>query len=358
MRRICCQTTRTPYGRAKTCADVRADTFFALIKGWTFWRLRRRVQGRTILLALGLGLMMVLAPSEGSASARTVAIRAEALSYEHGEGVIKDPKRAVDLYCQAARLGDPEAQFSLGWIYTNGRGVPRDDAFAASLFKMAAKQGHDYARKLLHHLEGVVAKAPECLSDEPTPDVERGSALSVLSQKQKKLFELVRKLAPEYRISPQLALAVIRAESNFNPNARSAKNAQGLMQLIPETSERFNVTKPYDPVQNLRGGLAYLRWLLAYFQGDVSLATAGYNAGERAVERYRGVPPYAETRAYVKRIREVFKNDHHPFDPSITEPSSELGRMKLPAGRAVLARKENAGVGVISTSRLETEVSR
>ena len=74
------------------------------------------------------------------------------------------------------------------------------------------------------------------------------------------------------------------------------------MQLIPETSARFNVKQPFDPVQNIRGGFAYLRWLLAYFQGDVALVAAAYNAGEGIVERYRGIPPYAETRAYVQRI--------------------------------------------------------
>jgi soluble lytic murein transglycosylase-like protein len=137
---------------------------------------------------------------------------------------------------------------------------------------------------------------------------------------------LVNRIAPEYGISPRLALAVIRAESNFDPKARSPKNAQGLMQLIPETSARFNVKKPFDSAQNVRGGLAYLRWLLAYFKGDVTLVVAAYNAGERAVERYRGVPPYAETRAYVERIRKIFHYDSHPYDGSVTEPSPVLTR--------------------------------
>ena len=74
--------------------------------------------------------------------------------------------------------------------------------------------------------------------------------------------------------------------------ALSPKNAKGLMQLIPATAARFNVRNPYDPAQNIRGGIAYLSWLLAYFEGDVTLVAAAYNAGEGAVERYRGVPPY------------------------------------------------------------------
>jgi soluble lytic murein transglycosylase-like protein len=103
-------------------------------------------------------------------------------------------------------------------------------------------------------------------------------------------------------LDPELVLALIEAESNFNPRALSPKNAQGLMQLIPATAERFGVRDAWDPEQNLRGGMAYLRWLLARFKGNVQLALAGYNAGEGAVERHGGIPPYAETRAYVSHI--------------------------------------------------------
>ena len=144
---------------------------------------------------------------------------------------------------------------------------------------------------------------------------------------QKKIMALVQKLAPQYGVHPGLAYAVIRAESNFNPQAVSQKNALGLMQLIPETAARFNVTQPLDPEQNIRGGLAYLRWLLAYFKGDVPLAVAAYNAGEGAVDRYKGVPPFPETQGYVKRIQEVFKLPFHPFDARITAPSPELPRI-------------------------------
>ena len=130
-------------------------------------------------------------------------------------------------------------------------------------------------------------------------------------------------------MSPLLALAVIRAESNFDPRAVSPRNAQGLMQLIPETSQRFKVKKPFDIVQNLRGGLAYLRWLLAYFEGNVPLVAAAYNAGEKTVDRYRGVPPYAETRDYVKRVMKVFGKPSQPGDATVTEPSPEAERLNM-----------------------------
>ena len=93
------------------------------------------------------------------------------------------------------------------------------------------------------------------------------------------------------------------------------------MQIIPETAERFGVTDIMDPVQNIRGGMAYLRWLLNYYRGDVSLVLAAYNAGEGAVDRYNGVPPYAETLAYVQRIRAAYPFDRHPYDPNATASS-------------------------------------
>jgi len=96
--------------------------------------------------------------------------------------------------------------------------------------------------------------------------------------------------------------AVIHAESAFNPNAVSHKGAQGLMQLMPETASRFGVADPFMADQNIRGGVAYLAWLLKRFDGDQRLVSAAYNAGEGAVERNGGVPPYQETLRYVDRV--------------------------------------------------------
>ena len=117
-----------------------------------------------------------------------------------------------------------------------------------------------------------------------------------------KIANMVRDLAPKYQLDANLVLAVIEAESNFNPKALSPKNAQGLMQLIPATADRFGVKDAWDPEQNVRGGMAYLRWLLKQFKGDVKLALAGYNAGEGAVQKYGGIPPYKETQNYVAKI--------------------------------------------------------
>jgi hypothetical protein len=301
-------------------------------------RLRVRAGVAAAALVLGTYVQSVSAEIDADALERIATLRSDARAQEHGEGVPRDTARAAQLYCEAARLGDAESQFSLGWMYANGRGIPRDNRMASLFFGMAAEQGHEYAKKMLAFVgpSGSAAELPECMRDPmpmvvwQTPNrapIEDDFVASTPDQKRAAV--LVRKLAPEYQISPTFALAIIRAESNFDPNARSPKNALGLMQLIPETSARFNVKKPFDPVQNVRGGLAYLRWLLAYFKGNVALVAAAYNSGEGTVEKYRGIPPYAETRAYVQRIKRYFRRDDHPFDSTVTDPSPELPRIGI-----------------------------
>ena len=105
-----------------------------------------------------------------------------------------------------------------------------------------------------------------------------------------------------YGVDQSLVRAIIHAESAFNPNALSYKGAQGLMQLMPDTARRFGVGNSFSAVDNIRGGVQYLSFLSKRFNGDVRLIAAAYNAGEGAVDRYGGVPPYAETQRYVERV--------------------------------------------------------
>jgi len=118
--------------------------------------------------------------------------------------------------------------------------------------------------------------------------------------------DLIHKTAARHHVDPQLVEAVVRVESDGNPLALSSKGAQGLMQLIPATAQRLGIKDPYDPRQNVEGGVSYLRYLLDRFGGDVPLALAGYNAGENSVLRSGGVPPFKETRAYVRRVNELY----------------------------------------------------
>ncbi|SDY34176.1 Soluble lytic murein transglycosylase [Lysobacter sp. yr284] len=108
--------------------------------------------------------------------------------------------------------------------------------------------------------------------------------------------------ARQHGVEEAIVRAIIHAESAYNPNALSRAGAQGLMQLMPATARRFGVGNAFDAGQNIQGGVQYLAWLLKRFNGDLTLASAGYNAGEGAVDKYKGVPPYSETQRYVQRV--------------------------------------------------------
>lgn len=118
-----------------------------------------------------------------------------------------------------------------------------------------------------------------------------------------------------YGVDPDLVRAVMQTESGFHPGVVSNKGAQGLMQLMPATAARFGVNR-FDPDQNVQGGVAYLAWLLRRYAGNTALAVAGYNAGENAVDRWGGVPPYAETQQYVTRVQSLYA--HAAWLPSFT----------------------------------------
>jgi hypothetical protein len=125
----------------------------------------------------------------------------------------------------------------------------------------------------------------------------------------------VDEIATMNGVDPHLARAIIQAESAFYDKARSRVGALGLMQLMPATALRFGVTDPFDPQQNIMGGTKYLKWLSDYFAGDFTKVIAAYNAGERAVERYGGIPPYRETRAYVPKVMDLWQRKLVQADP-------------------------------------------
>ena len=302
----------------------------------------------SILLVLMSGAILAAASANAAQSMSARALIEEATRHEHAEGRERDYAQAHRLYCQAARMNHPDAFVRMGWMYANGRGVPRNDGVAHLLFSRAAKLGSEIGGRLAGMIQAgsesrpspptcLVASSP--VSAFPGANAGIGDPARFMpapnSAEQRKLVATVVAQAREFKIDPRLVFAIMRAESNFDPAARSPKNARGLMQLMPETAERFAVGNVHDPAQNVRGGIRYLRWLLSYFRGDVVLALAGYNSGEGTVDRFGGVPPYAETMAYVARIRALYPHDRHPFDPRVAEASP------LFAKRAM--NDENAG---------------
>lgn len=136
-----------------------------------------------------------------------------------------------------------------------------------------------------------------------------GAALSPSYSNTKNAYDhIIRNAAQMYGVSEGLIKAIMHTESGFNPSARSPVGAQGLMQLMPATAQRFNVSNAYDPVQNIHGGVKYLSWLIKRFKGNTQLALAGYNAGEGNVDKYGGIPPFKETQNYVRRVMSRYQN--------------------------------------------------
>ena len=260
-------------------------------------------------------------------------LREEAVRYKNGEGVTQDYARAYELYCVAALQGDGEAAYHLGSMYLNGWGREADDALATTWFKQAEKRGDTSASRMLEgHLDGTThADDPDCPLAEPTPD--RATVTT-----------WVHLLAPHYGLNPELVLSLIQVESNFDARAKSPKNARGLMQLMPATAKRFGVRNIRDPLQNLQGGMAYLRWLSDYFSGKIKLVLAGYNAGEDAVKKHKGIPPYKETRLYVKRVVHIYA-DYIRARRGISKSSGKYARNKrnkAVAWQQARARNERA----------------
>ena len=159
--------------------------------------------------------------------------------------------------------------------------------------------------------------------------------------------DLINGISAEHSVDPALVKAIIKVESNFHPYALSRKGAQGLMQLMPGTAGRYAVGNAYDPEENIRGGVRYLRWLHDVFPGQLHLVLAAYNAGENAVLRYGGIPPYPETREYVARVLGFYQGREAAAPASGTRTTRRGARPQVarvaPATPSVYRRVESDG---------------
>ncbi|WP_455595660.1 lytic transglycosylase domain-containing protein [Acinetobacter pecorum] len=174
------------------------------------------------------------------------------------------------------------------------------------------------------------------------------SVLPSYSRNKNAYDSIIRQASQTYGVSEGLIKAVMHTESGFNVHARSPVGAQGLMQLMPATARRFNVSNAYDPQQNIMAGAKYLAWLLKRFNGNTSLALAGYNAGEGNVSKYGGIPPFRETQDYVRRVTSRYQNLYteglstNSISPS---PASSQGR--------IIASSDNYSTGSTTASNIQ-----
>ena len=173
--------------------------------------------------------------------------------------------------------------------------------FQSSLYNLV----FNLARKTFTNEAAAPSAAPPALTDQTSAGATRSTSQAAPSP----FDDLIRQASERYGVPQELVQAVVRAESNYQPNAVSSAGALGLMQLMPATARGLGVTNPLDPTQNIDGGTRLLQQLLNRYDGNVRLALAAYNAGPGAVERFGGIPPYAETQTYVTRVMNYYQSE-------------------------------------------------
>ena len=232
----------------------------------------------------------LLALEERIRSGDADAAIALARRLEFGMGVETDLARAAELYCDAAMRGRAEAALRLAGMFLDGEGVEVDVVTSAAWLAIGQQ-----VRRPVVRLRQPCAAGPALSATATTGTGE--SAMPTAD-----LAKLVRTVALRQSVDPALILAMVAVESAFRPEAVSPRGARGLLQVMPATATSLGISDPHDPLQNLVGAIGHIRRLLGRYDGNISLALAAYNAGEGAVAQHRGIPPFAETQAYVQRV--------------------------------------------------------
>lgn len=241
-------------------------------------------------LLLSLTLTVILAGSP--ALAEVVAVR------ENGRTIYVDepaPRTKTSAAAPPAAAGGRTRTY-VYWSKSEGRWKRVPPASGATM-----RAARSALAEVNRYVEARAASAP---APEFRVDLEQEAQPVVVKSEQ--LDAIIEAAAGRHKVDANLVRALIKVESNFNPRARSHKGAMGLMQLMPATARSLKVANPYDPQQNVDGGVRHLKQLLENFNGDVTLSLAAYNAGAGAVQRNNGVPPYTETRNYVRRIHQLY----------------------------------------------------
>ena len=163
---------------------------------------------------------------------------------------------------------------------------------------------------------------------------------------------LINRMASLHGVNEELVQAIIKVESDFNPRAVSSKNCKGLMQLHPDTAQRFGVRDIFDPTENIEGGIRYLNFLMDFFDHKLDYVLAAYNAGENAVRRHQGIPPFGETRSYVKKVKELFQGSLAPSQGSAT-PKRRIHRVILPDGQVLFTNVLQSELRRLPSSELQ-----
>ena len=172
--------------------------------------------------------------------------------------------------------------------------------------------------------------------DRPAKQSDAWGLTETSTARSAEIDSIMRRVASRYGIDPELIRAIILTESDYNPGAVSPKGAMGLMQLIPSTAERFGVENPFDPKQNIEGGVSYLKYLLQLFGGNLPLSLAAYNAGENTVIRSGGIPAIPETEHYVRKVTRLY---HVPVSGSVNQANSPAS-----AASPIFRYADSAGV--------------
>ena len=215
------------------------------------------------------------------------------------------PASAAPAASGAASAPSKQVEFRTAAAGAEPKAVPVPEGAAKPTVQRGAvykfeKNGvtHYTNRRPAHGAKVLFTYIETCFACSAAPGLDFSSvALNLTSY-----ADEVTAAAAEHGVDPALIRAVMHAESAFNPNAVSRVGAQGLMQLMPATASRFGVTSAFEPAENIKGGVSYLAWLTKRFNGDMQRVAAGYNAGEGAVDKYDGIPPYEETMRYVERV--------------------------------------------------------